>query len=172
MAVVAGSGTEAAAGMEASSGLCAPTPDDDEVDLRQLLSGCVSLCRSAMAVIREVQREREAGVALESTMKDPTDSRTYLTKADTLSQRVIVGGLRAKWPNVAVVGEEEESGAEVGESTAEKGSIISILLFLVRLACLVGFFFSTYTTFKFWFHLCNKPRINFFSLKRTGNRKN
>ena len=107
MAVVAGSGTEAAAGMEASSGLCAPTPDDDEVDLRQLLSGCVSLCRSAMAVIREVQREREAGVTIESTMKDPTDSRTYLTKADTLSQRVIVDGLRAKWPNVAVVGEEE-----------------------------------------------------------------
>ena len=28
-----------------------------------------------------MQREREAGVALESTMKDPTDSRTYLTKA-------------------------------------------------------------------------------------------
>ena len=31
--------------------------------------------------IHQVQREREAGVALESTMKDPTDSRTYLTKA-------------------------------------------------------------------------------------------
>ena len=51
-------------------------------------------------------------------MKDPTDSRTYLTKADTLSQRVIVEGLRAKWPNVAVVGEEEEDGAAVGESTS------------------------------------------------------
>ena len=119
MAVVdgIGIGTEAAAKMDATSGLRAPSGDDG-VDLRQLLSGCVSLCRSAMAVIREVQREREAGAALEATMKDPTDSRTYLTKADTLSQRVIVEGLRAKWPNVAVVGEEEEDGAAVGESTS------------------------------------------------------
>ena len=35
-------------------------------------------------------------------MKDPTDSRTYLTKANTLLQRVIDDGLRAKWPNVGV----------------------------------------------------------------------
>ena len=117
MAPADGIGTERVAKMGASSCLRAPS-DDDEVDLRQLLSGCVSLCRSAMTVIREVQREREAGAALEATMKDPTDSRTYLTKADTLSQRVIVEGLRAKWPNVAVVGEEEEDGAAVGESTS------------------------------------------------------
>ena len=107
---------ETEAAMEASSSV------DAEVDLRQLLSGCVSLCRSAMAVIREVQREREAGAALESTMKDPTDSRTYLTKADTLAQRVIVRGLRAKWPQVAVVGEEDEDGISEGETTEVKGS--------------------------------------------------
>ena len=101
--------------MVPSSGPRADPSPGDAVDLRQLLSGCVSLCRSAMAVVREVQREREAGAALEATMKDPTDSRTYLTKADTRAQRVIVEGLRAKFPQVAVVGEEEE---EEGEEAA------------------------------------------------------
>jgi len=99
--------------------------DEAVVDLKQLLSGCVSLCQSAMTVIREVQREREAGIALESTMKDPTDSRTYLTKADTLAQRVIVDGLRAMWPHVAVVGEEEDG--EAGESSSSPAAIDTAL---------------------------------------------
>ena len=56
-------------------------------DLRELLSGCLSLSMDAMAVIRSVQKEREQGIVLESSMKDPLDSRTYLTKADLMAQR-------------------------------------------------------------------------------------
>ena len=124
MATAAAAETEAG-DMDAPLGLGgAPSAADAEVDLRQLLSGCVSLCRSAMAVIRAVQREREQGSALEATMKDPTDSRTYLTKADTMAQRVIVGGLRAEWPHVAVVGEEEEEVEGAGDTTAETGSLV------------------------------------------------
>ncbi len=83
-----------------------------EMDIRELLSVCVSLSGAACSVIRSVQRHRENSGVLNAELKDPRDSRSYLTNADVGAQRVILSGLRREWPNLKIVAEEEEDTHE------------------------------------------------------------
>ena len=62
------------------------------VDLRELLSVCVCLASKAGQVIRDVQQDRETNgrIAFNAQLKDPNDSRSYLTVADRRAQKVIL----------------------------------------------------------------------------------
>ncbi|KAA8492835.1 3'(2'),5'-bisphosphate nucleotidase 1 [Porphyridium purpureum] len=78
---------------------------------------CAYLAASAGAVIRDVQRRRDAGdaLALGATLKDANDTRSYLTVADLRAQRVIVQGLRERFPWMQHQIVAEEDDAEVDQ---------------------------------------------------------
>ena len=76
------------------------------VDLRDLLSGCVTAC---VLGCREVQSWAQAGDT-RAELKDPGDIRSYVTQADLASQAAIVASLVSEWPTLRIVGEED--GAE------------------------------------------------------------
>ena len=82
----------------------------DYLSLQTLLSTCYSLSLQACGIIRSVQAKREisGATALNATLKDKNDSRTYLTEADTAAQELIWNGLRAVFgPRLNIVGEED-----------------------------------------------------------------
>eukprot|EP01051_Picozoa_sp_SAG22_P009567 SAG22_NODE_805_length_7096_cov_28.481206_7_plen_343_part_00 len=107
---------------------------DGRVLLFRLLRSCVSLAQLAGETIRGVQRGREAATqpaagpspspcqcpadALSASLKDPTDTRSYLTIADVRAQKVIVDGLRQSFPGLALVGEEDEAELDGSGSAA------------------------------------------------------
>jgi hypothetical protein len=86
----------------------AEVAEDGRALLARLVCSCVSLAGLAGETIRAVQlgREREqarggdggsdggGGDALGESLKDPGDTRSYLTVADVRAQKVIVDGLR------------------------------------------------------------------------------
>eukprot|EP01064_Diplonema_japonicum_P015234 TRINITY_DN22989_c0_g1_i1.p1 TRINITY_DN22989_c0_g1~~TRINITY_DN22989_c0_g1_i1.p1 ORF type:complete len:802 (+),score=209.56 TRINITY_DN22989_c0_g1_i1:80-2407(+) len=76
--------------------------------VKDLLALCVGLSQRAASVIRDVQKEREAGVDLKAELKDASDPRTYLTCADQRAQKVIVDVLKATYPTLKLVGEEDD----------------------------------------------------------------
>lgn len=80
----------------------------DKIDIHELLSACVSLSHAACGVIRDVQRSREKGESIGAAMKDPTDSKSYLTVADKRAQQLIVDALLEEWPGLPIVAEEDE----------------------------------------------------------------
>jgi len=82
--------------------------------LEDVVSVCGFLAAQAGEVIRAVHRRREDGGYIATQMKDPNDSRTYLTVADQRAQHVIISGIRRKWPNIMIVGEEDEEDCQVG----------------------------------------------------------
>ena len=90
--------------------------------LVRLLQSCAELAHLAGETIRAVQREREqpqgggggGSAALGATLKDAGDDRSYLTTADLRAQKVIVDGLRAQFPALSLVGEEDEAEEGVG----------------------------------------------------------
>ena len=89
----------------------------DYVSLQKLLSTCYSLSSQACGIIRSVQakREEKGAAALNATLKDKNDSRTYLTEADTAAQEMIWNGLRAVFgPGLNIVGEEDVIEEENG----------------------------------------------------------
>ena len=67
-----------------------------------------------------MQRDRENGGDLDAQMKNPRDSRSYLTVADGQAQRVILNGLRREWPDLLIVAEEDEDAAA---DTAADGNV-------------------------------------------------
>ncbi|KAJ9448525.1 3prime(2prime) [Diplonema papillatum] len=79
----------------------------EEVPLAELVAVCVTLAEDAGAVIRAVQREREEGSDLVAELKDADDPRSWLSKADQRAQHVVVRGLRARFPGLAIVAEED-----------------------------------------------------------------
>jgi 3'-phosphoadenosine 5'-phosphosulfate (PAPS) 3'-phosphatase len=82
----------------------------DYVSLQKLLSTCYSLSSQACGIIRSVQakREEKGAAALNATLKDKNDSRTYLTEADTAAQEMVWNGLRAVFgPRLNIVWEED-----------------------------------------------------------------
>ena len=84
----------------------APAPGA-AVDVSELLSCCVDACRRAGTVIRAVDRARQRdGEMASARLKDASDTRSYLTEADTAAQDVIVSLLRAAYPGLPIVGEE------------------------------------------------------------------
>eukprot|EP01059_Diplonema_ambulator_P012077 TRINITY_DN22223_c0_g1_i1.p1 TRINITY_DN22223_c0_g1~~TRINITY_DN22223_c0_g1_i1.p1 ORF type:complete len:787 (+),score=254.68 TRINITY_DN22223_c0_g1_i1:33-2363(+) len=83
--------------------------------VKELLSVCVGLANRAAVIIRDVQRDRENGVALKAELKDANDDRTYLTCADQRGQKVIVDELRARYPELTLVGEEDDDDSVLGD---------------------------------------------------------
>ena len=74
------------------------------VDLRDLLSGCVSAC---VLGCREVRAWVGAGDKDVKELKDPGDIRSWVTGADLASQAAIKAALEAEWPGLRIVGEED-----------------------------------------------------------------
>ena len=94
-------------------GVCGLSPLEapKRVVLRELLSSCVDACERGCGRIRSVQ-----AAGFESSLKIAEDPRSALTAADLAAQREIAGALRASWPGLAIVGEEDGSpGVEGGE---------------------------------------------------------
>jgi len=83
-------------------------------DLPQLLSACTHLARRAGRIIQEVHAEgslgahnkREEGDERAAQAMEPAE---VLTIADTRAQDAIVTSLRAMFPGIRIVGEEDES---------------------------------------------------------------
>ena len=82
-----------------------------KVVLPELLSTCIDAASRGCGEIRRVQKKRaSSGGSLDVTLKDETDARSALTEADVAAQKAIVDALRAEWPGLCIVGEEDESG--------------------------------------------------------------
>ena len=98
--------------------------EDGRELLTKLVASCVSLAALAGGVIRDVQRGRELGgdESLGASLKDAADTRSYLTTADVRAQKVVVDGLRAEFPGVVLVGEEDEEGEGSAEALADAAS--------------------------------------------------
>lgn len=95
------------------------------ISLVELLSTCVDAAQRGCAEIRAVQERRtSSGGQLASTRKDVDDPRSALTEADTAAQIAIVNALRATWPGLRIVGEEEEEEGEEGEEGDRDGGLI------------------------------------------------
>ena len=94
-----------------------------------LVHSCVRLAYLAGGVIRAVQADRErseegaegkdALAAIGASLKDASDTRSYLTTADLRAQKVIVDGLRREFPGLVLVGEEEEDAGAAGGALAD-----------------------------------------------------
>ncbi|KAL1507956.1 hypothetical protein AB1Y20_007560 [Prymnesium parvum] len=93
-----------------------PAAADERLSLSELLSTCVDATRRGCEAIRQVQAAR-ATVGLTVSRKVASDPRSALTKADLEAQAAIVSSLRAAWPSLRIVGEEDE-GAEEAEARA------------------------------------------------------
>jgi 3'(2'), 5'-bisphosphate nucleotidase len=92
-------------------GMAAAAGGRNSVDVVELLGCCVCACERAARVIRAVEAKRSAGGLIAgAVLKDSTDDRSYLTEADTEAQRVIMQTLRHSFPEVTIIGEEDEEG--------------------------------------------------------------
>eukprot|EP00092_Neocalanus_flemingeri_P036354 GFUD01039577.1.p1 GENE.GFUD01039577.1~~GFUD01039577.1.p1 ORF type:complete len:793 (+),score=183.94 GFUD01039577.1:41-2380(+) len=95
----------------------------DILSLRTLLNTCYSLSSQACEIIRSVQarREEKGATALNATLKDKNDSRTYLTEADTAAQELIWKGLRTVFGSeLNIVGEEDAIEEEENPENKEE----------------------------------------------------
>jgi len=86
----------------------------DRLDLAVLLGACVHLARRAGRIIKEVRVDSNLGAYNKKAEGDTRDAATMapaevLTIADTRAQDAIVSSLRAMFPGVRIVGEEDES---------------------------------------------------------------
>ena len=88
----------------------------ETVSLNEILSTCVHAAQRGCEAIRAVQARRNAGAALAVTHKVEADAKSALTEADLSAQTVIISGLRAAWPGLRIVGEEDEGAAEAAEA--------------------------------------------------------
>ena len=88
--------------------------DAFEVDLAELLAICVTLARRACGVLQAVQKQRDHDGTLAAELKDPNDTRTYVTIADLQAQALIISGLRSRYgTSLAVIGKEASTEAQV-----------------------------------------------------------
>lgn len=88
--------------------LTPPVSDSGQVDLDVITAACAQLALRAGACIRAVHARRVAGVPLRVSYKDAADTRSALTEADAAAQAAIVPELRARFPSIHVIGEEDE----------------------------------------------------------------
>lgn len=91
--------------------VAAASTSTELVSVGELLSTCVDAALKGCDEIRAVQARRAGTGALASTRKDADDPRSALTEADTNAQVAIVDALRATWPGLRIVGEEDEHDA-------------------------------------------------------------
>jgi len=78
------------------------TTSDGTLDLQELLDVCVEVAERAGAVISYVRASGEL-CAVNKKENDP------VTRADFAAQTLIFGTLRRMWPDLALVGEEDEA---------------------------------------------------------------
>ena len=107
----AGRGPAAAAAVAAGGEAAA------DVDVRAVLASCVRACDRGCREVRAWQAARTAATAVE--LKDAGDPKSAVTAADLAAQAAIVAALRAEWPGLAVVGEED--GAVPVALAADRG---------------------------------------------------
>ena len=96
------------------------------VRVREVLSACADAASRGCEEIRRVQRKRDEAAsddetAFVVTRKDEMDPRSALTEADLAAQAAIVSALGAAFPEVAVVGEEDEN-EDAAPSSPKKGA--------------------------------------------------
>ena len=77
--------------------------------LQEVEGLCASLAAEATEIIRQVQSQREKKLDIGTCLKDPNDSRSYLTHADILAQQCIVHGLLNRFPTISIIAEEDQS---------------------------------------------------------------
>jgi 3'-phosphoadenosine 5'-phosphosulfate (PAPS) 3'-phosphatase len=83
----------------------------------QLLSTCIDACERGCHEIRHIHATEGAS----GELKDATDARSVLTKADRCSQKTIVECLQATWgPDLHIVGEEDEADIPSDLETVNK----------------------------------------------------
>ena len=89
-----------------------------DISLCALLLECSSLALQAGVVIRQVHEARLArgNAVLDGHLKEEGDCKSVATIADIRAQRVIVNELRKKFPNVSIVGEEEDDNSVMDNS--------------------------------------------------------
>jgi 3'-phosphoadenosine 5'-phosphosulfate (PAPS) 3'-phosphatase len=90
-----------------------------QVSLVELLSTCVDACSRGCGEIRAVQQKRTSGGKLNVALKDESDARSALTEADVAAQQAIVTALRAEWPGLIIIGEEDDESASAVPSSTE-----------------------------------------------------
>ena len=74
--------------------------------LESLIVTCLQAVAASNEEIRQIQRRGPA--AYQTSLKDDADPRTCLTIADQTAQATILSFLRARFPNLTIVAEEEE----------------------------------------------------------------
>lgn len=111
---------------------CVANPDNasttrpEMISLVELLSTCVDAAQRGCDEIRAVQERRSSsGGQLASTRKVLDDPRSALTEADTAAQIAIIKGLRATWPGLRIIGEEEDE-PEAGDTNALRRDICNL----------------------------------------------
>lgn len=95
--------------------LCSMAPErltdvetSEMVPLDSITQLCARLARRAGGRICAVNHARVAGENLRVTYKVSTDPRSALTEADAAAQAAIVPALRACFPSITIVGEEDD----------------------------------------------------------------
>jgi len=101
------------------------------LDFRQLMSACVHLSRVAGRVIREAHREGQLGAHNKRNESDQQEAcqmeaSEVLTIADLRAQHVIVSNIRAMFPGIRLVGEEDEEDSKKEASNLEELPVISL----------------------------------------------
>ena len=97
----------------------------ETVRLLDILSTCVDAAQKGCEEIRAVQARRASSGQLASTMKDIDDPRSALTEADLNAQKAVVDRIRATWPNLRIVGEEDESTIDIAQPPFRAGEIVA-----------------------------------------------
>mmetsp|Transcript_3119 Transcript_3119/g.5046 ORF Transcript_3119/g.5046 Transcript_3119/m.5046 type:complete len:338 (-) Transcript_3119:169-1182(-) len=101
------------------------------IDFKKLLSACVHLSRIAGHTIRETHKEGQLGAHNKKDASDKQDGQKMeaadvLTIADLRAQHVIVSNLRTMFPNIRIVGEEDEGDAKSEASKLGETPSISL----------------------------------------------
>lgn len=78
------------------------------VNVGHVLSASIALARQAATLIRQVRASGDLGTS-DKGVDDP------VTRADVGAQRLIISGLRALWPSLAIVGEEDTPDLQPAE---------------------------------------------------------
>ena len=108
--------------------VAAASTSTELVSVGELLSTCVDAALKGCDEIRAVQERRAGTGALSSTRKDADDPRSALTEADTNAQMAIVDALRATWPGLRIVGEEDEHEHDGGAAGKTRDALRADLI--------------------------------------------
>ena len=92
-------------------------PGVEKVPLAAILSTCADAASRGCEEIRAVHSKRIAGDGSVTYKSD--DARDALTEADLRAQEAIVTALRAAWPGLTIVGEEDGEAAAAAAASAQ-----------------------------------------------------